>query len=676
MPLIMLKPLIKVLAAVFGDFQNVIGLFHFDNSGNINGNFPVVDSVNNIAFATTNSIGAGSNNPFGDDWSWGFDGSGYATTSAGNTGLNLTGDFTVEGWAYPTAYAGPSSGSVIFELGTYASGILLRLSSDSAYNSWYVNGTSYVSPTGYFPLNTWTHFAISRSGNTTKLFINGSRVALITASIGTVCTTGGINIGTARHTTGQNFTGNISNLRIINGVCLYPNDTYTVPTAPQPATAETVIRLASSGMIVDSSNSNIALNILGGVSSDRFVPFTEATTYSPTVNSGSVYFPGDAYLSTAGNANLTLGSGDFTIEGYFNLQGPGLTYGYQLLGPNTGQGSSGWAVVLNRQTSTYGIGFVLANSWVCYSTTLLKQNMWYHFAVVRSGTGTNNLKIYLNGVVVAQATNTATDSYTTTTFRVGSDGNNGSIFNGYFADFRFTKGRAVYTAPFAPSTAKLGAVANTTCLINFTNTGIIDQATKTNLVSVGSPIIDTSVKKFGGGALKVSPSNYVKGHGNGSYQFGTGNFTIEFWMNPSVAWSSQAASAAVLGQRTNGTVGGWLVYREPTTNPTKMTFIIGATATGIVQLATSSVPANGVWTHWAIVRNGNTLSWYCNGVLDSSTTIGSAITAADTTAQFMIGYSASTSASYNGYIDDIRISKGIARYTANFTVPSAAYLDY
>jgi hypothetical protein len=86
-------------------------------------------------------------------------------------------------------------------------------------------------------------------------------------------------------------------------------------------------------------------------------------------------------------------------------------------------------------------------------------------------------------------------------------------------------------------------------------------------------------------------------------------------------------------------------------------------------LTTSGVISTSTWTHIAIVRSGSTVKVYFNGTVDANTaTISGALFT--NTSQLFIGGEAGGN-DLNGYLDDYRITKGYARYTANFTPPVA-----
>jgi len=105
----------------------------------------------------------------------------------------------------------------------------------------------------------------------------------------------------------------------------------------------------------------------------------------------------------------------------------------------------------------------------------------------------------------------------------------------------------------------------------------------------------------------------------------------------------------------------------------KFGFLCGDTTTTaweVTLTSTTSVSSN-TWYHLAVVRSGNTFSLYVNGVSESTAT--SSVVIADDTSNLLIGVGDTGTTYLNGYIDDLRITKGYARYTSNFTPPTKAF---
>jgi len=247
---------------------------------------------------------------------------------------------------------------------------------------------------------------------------------------------------------------------------------------------------------------------------------------------------------------------------------------------------------------------------------------------------------------------------------IGSDGfNNGSenSFPGYISNLRLVKGTAVYTASFTPNTAPLSAITNTSLLLNTVNAAIFDNAMMNDLETVGNAQISTTVKKYGTGSLAFDGTgDYLTGKSNPIYAIGTANFTVEAWVYP----TAFSAYRAVFDTRTTLSNGGmdlglasssagvWGLYK--------------GSAVTVVQSSTNLTL--NTWQHIAAVRSGSTVTLYLDGV-----SVGSATDAQDFTEQGCHVGRTFDNYTWSGYIDDLRVTRGYARYTTTFTPPTAAF---
>jgi hypothetical protein len=293
----------------------------------------------------------------------------------------------------------------------------------------------------------------------------------------------------------------------------------------------------------------------------------------------------------------------------------------------------------------------------------VKLNRWYHVAIVKNGsTG----YFYINGVLQNTATLTNTMSGTAT---VGA--REGSLFfTGYISDMRVSIGSTVYTGAFTPPTAPLTSSTATppNLLLNFTNGGIVDQHSSNNLETVGSARVSTAVNKYGNASLSFNTKTDLYSlPSTPAIANLPGDFTVECWVNPtdttlSTTWGVLDARAA------GASASAWLMSLNSYSSGWVMSFFNGTTYNGTLR-----VQANQ-WTHIAWVRSGSTLTFYVNGVAGGTATVAGAITGGTTTV--VVGTKDNTLAGYGtvGYIDDLRITKGFARYTANFTPPTSALL--
>ncbi|CAB4221235.1 Concanavalin A-like lectin/glucanases superfamily [uncultured Caudovirales phage] len=174
-----------------------------------------------------------------------------------------------------------------------------------------------------------------------------------------------------------------------------------------------------------------------------------------------------------------------------------------------------------------------------------------------------------------------------------------------------------------------------------------------------------------GGSLSFNNhSNYLNMPYSTAFEFDEDNFTIEWWWYLLEPFDS--TSGPGIGQKVDNTKNGWVIYRDPLNNPDKLTIRLGL----ITDYHATVSPTSNAWEHWAVVRDGTTLSWYCNGVncgtyTNVNTNIISEAASNGQKPDMYIGY-----ASYWGYyvqnshISNLRIVKGVAVYIGDFEKPT------
>lgn len=150
-----------------------------------------------------------------------------------------------------------------------------------------------------------------------------------------------------------------------------------------------------------------------------------------------------------------------------------------------------------------------------------------------------------------------------------------------------------------------------------------------------------------GQALKFNGSSQDLSHSNiSAFNFGTGDFSVSFWMKPSSPWGT-GTTQAVLGQKTSDSFNGWQIYQD-SGHPGYLDMRI----TQQNNFLTASTIPTGTWTYVTFVRkNGNTY-WYLNGSLNASGTNSASIS---DSGLFYIGYAPTWTAYYTGAFDDVRI---------------------
>jgi hypothetical protein len=351
-------------------------------------------------------------------------------------------DFTVECWVYLTAYSsGGVLGGGLFGTNNGAvAGWMINSGQDintfriisNASGTWADNIT--VSAGNGLPLNQWTHVAFVRSGAVLTLYKNGTSVGSLSGASAYNFTSPN-NIGYIGYCLeGPRYVpGYISNLRVVKGTAVYTAN-FTPPTAPVTAITNTsLLTNFTNAGIYDAAVQNNQLTAGSAQAS------TTVSKWSPT----SMKFNGTTdYLTAIDGPQLQLGTGDFTIDGWVYVSAIGVLYGII----SKGTATTGWSVnitTLNKLQFSYTASNLTG-------ATSLAASTWYYFAVVRSGSATGNLKVYLNGTADATSGGAVTDAFTqTNTLYVGADRIGTSLLSGYLQDVRITKYARTITTPTA-----------------------------------------------------------------------------------------------------------------------------------------------------------------------------------------------------------------------------------
>ena len=211
-----------------------------------------------------------------------FNGSNQYLSIASNSAFNFgTGNYTVEGWFYWTSVPanarpftnGQSAGSFQFywDGGTYTSNKLTI--SNRVANQLQVSFLPVV--------NTWYHIAAVRNSGTVSIYVNGTSLGSI-ADSNNYSTSAVFNIGGDVGNGGTwFFPGYISNVRAVNGTAVY-TASFTPPTAPLSAIANTQLLTCQSATIIDNSSNNFTITNNGSATVSATVPFTASISPAPS----------------------------------------------------------------------------------------------------------------------------------------------------------------------------------------------------------------------------------------------------------------------------------------------------------------------------------------------------------------------------------------------------------
>ena len=576
-------------------------------------------------------------------------------------------DFSISAWLYPNANTDKFIYSVNDQTLNQAGwhDIYLNGSGKLTFRIQDTSSLGSLTSTSTIPVGAWTHFLINRSSNITKLYINGVEEAS-SNTMNNSLYVGASNapaIGARwfynadTPTPSLDFEGYITDLHVQTAAVSTPT---AVPTERAVVTSNTWLLTCHLPYFKDSSTNSYSITASGGVSVSPKSVF-DNLEYSVTDYGGSVYFDGTGdSLEIPQSTNIgAFGTNDFTVQLWYYTDHNGSTdylfdfrqYGgngnYLMCHKNSGNKIVVYGGGSNRITGTQDISI----------------GQWFFITIHRDN---GSLKLFVNG---QQDGSTYSDSINyvaagSGNFMIGKN-NGGANYNmeGYLSDIRVTHGSAldgtiVPTAPLSSSGANLH--------IKGTDASIIDKSQRYNIDLTNTSIAGSSTAKTDG-AWAGERSIYIDSRASSSdiITFPAGvldaskPFTIEMWLRTTYG----------------STCGFWGIYQD-----TQNEMRLKMKSNDWVELyhrgsGASSSEVNGGsntyklntsdFYHIAVTRDANgvfylhqngikVFNFTENGIFDSSAL------------EFKLGTDTSGTNQYmDGYIQDFRISQGLARYTAD-----------
>jgi hypothetical protein len=375
---------------------------------------------------------------------------------------------------------------------------------------------------------------------------------------------------------------------------------------------------------------------------------TTQGTFSPFSQTGwSNYFDGSSVINVAASSGFSL-PGDFTIECWVNYS-------------SFPSSVSTW--VIDTGSSTYfALNFVSATSLQVYlnsgsasftatPATSVSLNVWNHVAVVRSG---STVTVYVNGVAASgTGTNSSTLGNSTNVFKIGGFSTTSVV--GYVSNLRVTKGGALYTGTFTPSTTPLttSVSSGTVSLLTCQSNRFVDNANSLALsIGNGNPSVQAfslflpttaySASTVGGSGYFDGTGDYLTAAGNAAFAFGTGDFTLECWVYcNSISTGTFDRIAAT--SDFNGVGWDW------TLNTLASNLYMAGTPYAIGSLRLNE------WNHLVYTRSGTAIRGFLNGRLSSYTTGSTQNVSSTSDLRVGFGYSGTP---LNGYMGTLRVIKG------------------
>ena len=542
----------------------------------------------------------------------------------------------------------------------------------------------------------WNHVAVVRNGTSWVIYINGVSRASRTGSDTLVDWSYPLRIGTLWNSSApaREWKGYLNEIRISN-VARY-TAAFTPPTEQFTSDANTKLLIHGSATTMgsttfdDSSSSDHTITAEGAA--NNIVPkfgtgmggFNTGASYLDFNNSNVMtqfQFPG-----SGSNAN----GGTITYETWVSFRYIPTTSTDGTYGPQTifAQTASNVSAHYSRLSYNSGLKWM----WKVYNSSdslvlnmevadSLTANTWYHVAFVVNGT---NCKIYRDGVEKGSATLSGTPRTGTNPFEWGRWGRiitnplTDSYFSGFMDESRISSTARYTSTPFTPSTTAFEDDKDTLLLLHMDGGGGIDPETLLpTLPGEGTYFWDASTDAIFYGADGIATNkSYITFDGNGDYlsaadssdwNFGTGDFTLEMWINP-----TDVISNKWMGQYASGS-SRWYWGIDQSTS--RMIFYADSGGSvGHFTETTGSV-TNGVWYHVAFVRSGSNAYMFTNGVGQGATQTTAFGTLPDVSSALNVGWVGDGTQYLDGDIDQARISNS-ARYTmpANQNTNSTASL--
>lgn len=638
-------------------------------------------SPNNFVVTRNGNTTQGSFSPFSPT-GWSVLNSATSCLAAGSASdwtflTNTTALWTFEMWVYPTV---SGTNMILIDNNDFNSANVGINCYKNSSNQVQLNicrgvGGSLVvqfTSTGTLNINAWNNIVItydqSLASQNLKFYLNGASAETANKTANAPSNSaapGTLTIGRYRTVASDGVVGYLGSLRISN-IVRTPSG---VPTSAYTSDANTKLLICQYNRFLDGSANNYTLTVTNSPSIQAFSPFAPAQSYIPSQIGGSGYFPGSTsvWLVAPDNPALELGSNDFTIECWVY---------------STADFSATRTITAKWSHFVFGFNTTPAFYFAWYGTTngsatgtliSTAPNAWHHLAVCRQG---STLYMFQNGQKLTQSNSTITGTLNNDNYGPLIGGNENVVggviasatepWYGYISGYRIVNGTALYTSSFPIPTAPPTAIPNTSLLLNFTNGGIVDATGKNNLETVANSGVQTSQAKWSPGSM------YFDGGGDwlvvpktGNWSIGSSEpFTIEAWVYLTAA---QANYRAILSDYNSGTPGS---SKYLFINSSGIEFQLGTTA-GTIASCTQSFSQNQ-WYYIAITRNSsNVISMYVDG---TSKTVSQATQSGgflDVGSFFYVGrWGGATAYEWYGYIDDLRITKGIARtITASPTGP-------
>jgi hypothetical protein len=632
-------------------------------------------SSNNHSITVTGDAYAGTFSPYrhgGYSAYFGTGGSERITIEGTKSTLaGANADFSIGAWIYPTAGNDKWIYSTNVSNNLQAGWHDLYLEGSTKLVWRHSDGSTHRSMMSTNPvsLNEWSYILINRTSNVTYMYINGSLVVQnsdMTYALYTHTNAPSIGI---RHfydngTTGLDFEGYITDVHVKTAAISSPT---TVPTERAVADSDTWLLTAHLPYFGDGSSNNYTVSAYNNVSTKPYTQY-DNLEYASADHGGSVYFDRASYnsggcITVADHNDFTLGTSDWTVKFwvYHNelITSSNNAYGYFSNYYFNTPGGFGlkW---MNQHGNKPVLEYMNSGSYAKKIFDFIpSEKIWYYYELTCSS---STVTFKVNGDTIGtQSMPDLGNPNRTLIVGAASNGSSGveNFLGGYIADFQYVIGGTASES--SVPTALMSTDSNSALHIKGTDASIIDKSQSSNLKMFGNSTGSTTQVKFAG-----SKSMYFDGTGDyisipADDSIFSKDYTVEFWMYPTQDTNLLMPFSKGYGLQFYHQSGNIAAAMSSSNNGTY--FYNGNFG---------SITTNA-WSHISLVRDSSasTYKFYINGTLEDTLSSATNIDAGSSN-WIIAAFLTSGNYAFEGYIQDVRVTDGLARYTANFTPPTAS----
>lgn len=592
-----------------------------------------------------------------------FSGSGTQLATTNSNLILGTGDFTIEFWVNRTTISADVGVLELRTSGTDATGLLLEYFPDNTLRV--RSAASYkITSTTTCSANTWYHIALVRANGTTTLYINGVNNGSF-ADTTSYSSGGTLYIGSLFNNT-YNLVGYLDDLRITRAARY--TAAFDVPTASfLTSGCDPFYEYVVHDINFNSDRTSFLTDVLGATAVANST-YATAMPFSKFGTSSLYCSPlgplGNNFVRVNQTSATNFTTGDFTAEAWIYPTSYAATYSRFIQAQNSDANTANYTFTVEL-SSTGTPMFAVYNGGSGYTATATGTtaplNTWTHVMGVKSGT---TIYVFVNGVLAGSATCPITLNNTLSGGKINIGGENAGgypnlQFRGYIDEVRLSN-VARFTSGFTVPSAQYTADANTVLLMHFDDNTELTM----NSVTLVNATIDGTQSKFGGKALKCTGSGvqafFPKTAANTP---GMQDFTVEFF----VYFNSILSENMILSNYSGGTGGGQFDIEYHSAGK----FALYTDAYTAYSSPTAMNLTTARWYHIACSRVNGMLYWFVDGVSYGSVACNVPVGTNGVNYYGIgsTGYGGAGPWPSNCYIDGLKLSVGIGKYTSAFTPP-------